>query len=166
MHRSDSNWSVRAFLSTLLVASAVACSKEKPKPPPGTPPPAGSDDQVAQGQQDAEFLGKELLDVLDRVMSYRSSHRGQLPKSLRQTGIDSLTGATVRRLSRQNDLPLVAVQFRATAGRAVVSCQGTSDLREEASLNSGEITVMCTVPGGGTGAFKVGKLPEPKKKKD
>ncbi|HXI21424.1 MAG TPA: hypothetical protein VNH46_10075, partial [Gemmatimonadales bacterium] len=46
---------------------------------------------IDPAQRDAEQLGAEVKDIVDRVMSYRSAHRGQLPPSLRRAGLDSIT---------------------------------------------------------------------------
>ena len=149
-------------LFALFAVAALACGKDEPPPPKGSPPPAGQDDPVAQARQDAEFLGKDLFVMMDQVMGYKSSHRGQLPRSLRQMGADSLTPATERRLSIAGALPQVTILYRRTQGRQVLSCQGTSDLIEEALLNSGEFTTRCVRPGGVAQPFKVGRRPPPK----
>jgi hypothetical protein len=143
----------------------AACSREKPAPLPGSPPAAAQEDPVVQGQQDAEFLGKDLFNVIDQVMSYKSSHRGRLPVSLRQVGVDSLSPATIRRYAVTAGAPAVTSVYRRVDGRQLLSCYGTSDALEEALLNTGEFTVTCAVASGGSGAFKVGKRIPPKKPK-
>lgn len=146
---------------TLLFTAAVlsfACSKKKPNPPQD-PSAAVADTPEEQAQLDAEILGKDLFDVVDLVMSYKSSHSGRLPKTLRQVGLDSLTPLGVRRLAIQRGHPLVTIIFRRPGERRVATCQGTSDILEEASLNSGLFTIQCTMRSGDEQPFHVGQLP-------
>ena len=49
-----------------------------------------------QAAVEAEMLGQEIFDLVDRTMAYQSSHSGRLPRRLRDVGIDSLTPATMR----------------------------------------------------------------------
>lgn len=140
----------------VLVIASLACRSEKPTPaPPGTPPPAGQRDTVTQAQQDARFLGKEVLNVLDQVLSYRTSHRGRMPKSLREVGLDTLTSATIRRLTPENDQPYITVRFRSTAGRQVRSCRGGRDALDESTLSGGAFTLDCVLIDGTTTSIHV-----------
>jgi hypothetical protein len=119
----------------------------KPKPP---------EDPV---QADAEELGHELFDAIDRIMSYRSAHQNQLPNSLRQAGIDSLASTTVRRYGRSGSTPTVTVAYRRPAGHPVTSCQGTSDVLEDASLHEGAFTITCILADRSSRSFSVGHPP-------
>ena len=114
-------------------------------------------------QAEAELLGRDLADIVDRVMAYRSAHQNRLPSSLRQAGIDSLAPQFVRRLGRQGSEPLVTVAFRRTDGRLVTGCSGTSAVLEDASLRGGAFEVSCTVAAGGVQTFTVPPLPPPPK---
>jgi hypothetical protein len=151
---------LRASIVAVLISTA-ACHKEKPLPK-GAPPPVGAKAEDIQAQEEAEFLGADLFEVIDRVVSYKTSHRGNVPRSLRQVGIDSLTGATARRLTIEDDKPTVTSAFRRTEGRKLQLCIGDSDNLEEAALNGGEFTVRC-LSAGRLEAIKVGK-PKPEKK--
>jgi len=152
----NSRWTRPALAG--LVGVMLACGGEK-----GSQgrPSAGSSEQA---QQEAEQLGREVADIVDRVMAYRSSHRGNLPVSYRQAGIDSLTPEFVRRLSRQGDVPVVTIAFRRTAGREVASCDGTNLVLEDKLLRAGAFDVSCRLAGGGTRIFTVPPPPPPKEK--
>ncbi len=149
------------FLFTAAVLS-LACSKQKPNPSED-PSAAVADSPEAQAQLDAEILGKDLFEVVDVVMSYRSSHSGHLPKTLRQVGLDSLTPVGIRRLAIQGSRPLVTIIFRRPGERRVATCQGTSELLEDASLNSGLFAIQCTMRSGDERTFHVGQLPAKQK---
>jgi hypothetical protein len=77
-------------------------------------------------------------------MDYRGSHRGRPASSFRQMGIDSLTGLTVRRLVNLDREPVITVAFRKTDTREITSCRGDSQILEEAAVNGGRFTLMCT----------------------
>jgi len=130
----------------LLLAGLVACGGAAEK-----------DARAAaeQAQLEAEELGREVADIVDRVMAYRSSHRGNLPASFRQAGIDSLTPAFVRRLARQGEDPLVIIAWRRSAGRELVSCQGTNLVLEDQQLRGGTFDVSCYLKAGGSRVFTV-----------
>jgi hypothetical protein len=97
---------------------------------------------------DATLLGTELKDVVDRVMSYRSSHQGKLPVSLRAAGIDSLAPQFIRRLERQGSSPLVTIAFRRLDGRSVSRCRGTNVVLEDITLR-GSFDLACDLTNGG-----------------
>jgi hypothetical protein len=109
-------------------------------------------------QADAETLGREVLDLVDRAVDYRGSHRGRPAASLRQLGIDSLTPTTARHLVNVNREPLVTVSFRKTDGREITSCRGDSHILEEASINAGRFTLMCTARSGAQRPVQVGGI--------
>jgi len=99
---------------------------------------------IPADQADAEALGGEVLELVDRAVDYRGSHRGRPATSLRQLGIDSLTPTTARYLVNVNREPLITVSFRKAEDHQVISCRGDSHILEESSLNAGRFTVMCT----------------------
>ncbi|HEY7634066.1 MAG TPA: hypothetical protein VH763_00855 [Gemmatimonadales bacterium] len=108
------------------------------------PAPADEESQLPPDQRDAEALGREIFELVDRAVDYRGSHRGRPATSLRQMGVDSLTPATARYLVSLEREPLVTVSYRKVSGREITSCRGDSHILEEASLNGGRFTVMCT----------------------
>ena len=71
---------------------------------------------VAVRPSDAQQLGTEMFELIDRIADYRSSHEGRPPKSLRQLGVDSLTPNTIRRLAVQGRTFTVTVAYRRPAG--------------------------------------------------
>lgn len=101
------------------------------------------------------MLGRELAEIVDRVMAYRSSHRGQLPTSLRQAGLDSLTPIFIRQYSRQGSAPLVTIRFRSLAHRPVTACRGTNMVLEDAMLHAGRFDVKCEMTAGGVQTFTI-----------
>ena len=106
--------------------------------------------------RDAEALGREVLELVDRAVDYRGSHRGRPAPSLRQLGIDSLTPTTARHLVNVNREPVVTVQFRKAEGREITSCRGDAHILEEASINAGRFTLMCTSRSGAQRPVQVG----------
>jgi hypothetical protein len=105
---------------------------------------------------DAETLGREVLELVDRAVDYRGSHRGRPAASLRQLGIDSLTPTTARQLINVNREPMVTVSFRKADGREITSCRGDSHILEESSINAGRYTLMCTSRSGAQRPIQVG----------
>lgn len=156
----NSPWSRRsgAVLAALLLFS-LACHSEKRKQ-------AAVKEEQATPDGSAQLLGRELSDIIDRVMAYRSAHRGQLPSSLRQAGIDSLTPVFSREYRRQGSDPLVTIRFRNTAGHPVAACQGTSAVLEDAMLHEGRFDVSCELTDGGTRDFTIVPPPPPPRKDD
>jgi hypothetical protein len=113
---------------------------------------------ISADQADAETLGREVLELVDRAVDYRGSHRGRPASSLRQLGIDSLTPTTARHLVNVNREPLVTVSFRKVDGRQITSCRGDSHILEEASINAGRFTLMCTSRSGAQRPIQVGGI--------
>ncbi|HET9726356.1 MAG TPA: hypothetical protein VFP28_05525, partial [Gemmatimonadales bacterium] len=73
----------------------------------------------------------------------------------RQMGIDSLTTTTVRRLVNIAREPVITVAFRKPDTHEITSCRGDSQILEEATLNAGQFTVMCTTTSGAQRPMKV-----------
>lgn len=139
----------------VLVLLVAACSE--PKPATGNaraaaPTPVAGD----ASEQEAQLLGREIFGIMDRVLAYRSSHFNNLPKDLPAAGIDSLTRATVRRLSISGTVPTVTVVFRSGEGHALKGCSGSSRVIEDSMLNGGAFDVQCTTAAGETHDFHVG----------
>ena len=143
--------SPRWFASLLVIAIAGGCGrKEEPKPP------VSEGVAVSGAPADAQQLGSEMFELIDRVADYRSSHEGRPPKSLRQLGVDSLTPNTIRRLAIQGRTFTVTVVYRRPEGRAVQNCSAGEDALEQAALNEGRFAVSCDTPSGPEG-FEVVK---------
>lgn len=139
-----------AALAALLAAGCGGREKT-PAAPSSTP------------DQSAQLLGRELADIVDRIMSYRSSHRNQLPPSLRIAGIDSLTPVFSREYRRQGSDPYVTIRFRNPAGHPVTACSGTSMVLEDAMLHAGRFELECELADGGTKTFAIAPPAPPKK---
>jgi hypothetical protein len=142
----------RIHLPSLLAIAclALACGGDE----------AGSAQQPRASLQptrsDAEILAREVLELVDRAVDYRGSHRGRPASSLRQLGVDSLTPLTARHLMSVSREPVVTVSFRKVDGREIVSCRGDSHIIEEASINAGRYTLMCTSRSGVQRPVQVG----------
>jgi hypothetical protein len=119
--------------------------------------PAVEESQLPPDQRDAEILGREIFELVDRAIDYRGSHRGRPATSLRQMGVDSLTPSTARYLVSLEREPLITVSYRKLSGREIASCRGDSHILEEASLNGGRFTVMCTNRSGVQRPIRVGQ---------
>jgi hypothetical protein len=119
--------------------------------------PAAAQARAQRPAGDADVLGREIFELVDRAIDYRGSHRGRPASSFRQMGIDSLTGATVRRLENLEREPVVTVAFRKTANHEITSCRGDSQILEESSLNGGRFTLMCTTASGAQRPVRVGE---------
>jgi len=100
-----------------------------------------------QAGQDAEGLSKELFELVDRVASYRSSHRGRSPRNLRDLGVDSLTPTTARWLLVRGGEPRVTVAYRHPDAGGIRSCSGGLSVLEELALE-GKIKLQCRTTDG------------------
>jgi hypothetical protein len=116
--------------------------------------------ELSPDQRDAQVLGREIFDLVDRAVDYRGSHRGRPPATLKQMGVESLTTTTVRRVVNVQREPVVTVRFRHPAGREIVSCWGESKILEDASVN-GRYTLMCTANSGAQRPMEVVTSGEP-----
>jgi hypothetical protein len=136
-------------LALMLLAGCAAkdSSRGRRAEPPANLPP---------DRRDAEALGREVFELVDRAIDYRGSHQGRPAGSFRQMGIDSLTPVTVRRLVNLAREPVVTVAFRRIASREIASCRGDSQILEESTLNGGRFTVMCTSVSGAQRPMQVG----------
>lgn len=123
--------------------------------------PADLGSNLPPDQRDANDLGAEVLDLVDRAVAYRSSHQGRPAPSLRQMGIESLTTTTVRRMVNFQREPVITVAYRRPEQREIVSCRGDSGILAEASLNGGRFTLMCTSGSGAQRPMEIGETPEP-----
>jgi hypothetical protein len=143
------------WLALALALAVVGCGADKG----ANPPPRAPSSELPADRLDAEGLGREVFELVDRAVDYRGSHRGRPAKSLRQMGIDSLTPTTARQLVNVGLEPVVTVQYRRVAGREITSCRGDSHVLEEASLNGGRFTLMCTTRSGAQRPMQVGTEP-------
>lgn len=137
-----------ATLGLLVLAGCSAKESSRPRP-------ADAEEQLPPDQRDAQALGRELFELVDRAVDYRGSHQGRPAGSWRQMGIDSLTPTTVRRLVNLAREPVITVAFRRPETREITSCRGDSQILEEATLNGGQFTVMCTTSSGAQRPMKV-----------
>jgi hypothetical protein len=115
---------------------------------------------MSPDQRDAQVLGREIFELVDRAVDYRGSHRGRPAASLRQMGVESLTATTVRRVVNVQREPVITVAFRQTRGREIISCRGDGQILEDASVN-GRYTLMCTASSGAQRPMEVVTSGEP-----
>jgi hypothetical protein len=115
---------------------------------------------LSPDQRDAQVLGREIFELIDRAIDYRGSHRGRPAATLKQMGVESLTTTTIRRMVNLQREPVITVRFRQTAGREIVSCRGDGQILEDASVN-GRYTLMCTASSGAQRPMEVVTSGEP-----
>lgn len=111
-------------------ANRAATSREEPR----------SSDPV---QAEAAELGRHIFDLADDVDSYQSSHRGRLPRSLRQLGQDSIVGPVVRRISTTGGGTITAA-FRRPQEHTLHWCSGNLRVLEDAALRGDAFEVTCS----------------------
>jgi hypothetical protein len=140
------------WLALALTCLMVACGDKEGERSAAQKPRS----ELPADQLDAETLGREVLELVDRAVDYRGSHRGRPASSLRQMGVDSLTPATARHLININREPVVTVKFRKADGRELTSCRGDGQILEEAAINAGRFTLMCTTRSGAQRPVQVG----------
>ena len=146
---------VRSTAGVVLALVMAGCGPKEA----ATSQRAESAPALPRDRQDAETLGREVFDLVDRAIDYRGSHRGRPASTFRQMGIDTLTPTTVRRLVNLEREPVVTVAFRRTATREITSCRGDSQILEEATLNAGGFTLMCTTSSGVQRPMRIGEFP-------
>ncbi len=139
---------MRPLILLVLAVGLAGCSGSKKKP--AGERASGQQQEPGSAQADADVLGREIFDLVDRAMSYKSAHRGRLPRSLKELGVDALTPITARTLVVSGSVPDVTVEFRAKPNHTLGSCHGTSSILEESSMGGGEFSVMCNLLAGGT----------------
>jgi len=139
-----------AVLALVLLAACGAKDAARPAADESRP-------TLPRDRQDAETLGREVFDLVDRAIDYRGSHRGRPASTFRQMGIDTLTATTVRRLVNLEREPVVTVAFRRTETREITSCRGDSQILVEASVNGGRFTLMCTARSGAQRPMQIGE---------
>ena len=115
-------------------------------------------DKLPPELRDAAYLGHEIFVLVDRAADYKGSHRGKPPRSLKQMGLDSLAGPVVRRITTVSDSSVIVVAYRQPRGRTVASCEANSRILEEAALNEGKFTLVCTTPSGAIAKYEVPSL--------
>ena len=145
-----------ATVAAIALAATACSSPEADRRSADAREPGGAE---ADAQRDAERLGRRVFQLLDQAASYRGSHRGRLPATVAQLGIDSLTPDMVQRLRARNDSSVAQVAFRRPGGHALAWCEASTEALEEASLNAGAFSVWCERAGGVTDSFTVGGAP-------
>jgi hypothetical protein len=146
-----------SWLPALLLAFALAGCGDQAG---GKSRIASARSDLTPDQRDAETLGREIFDLVDRAVDYRGSHMGRPAANLPQMGVESLTSTTVRRVVNVQREPVVTVAFRQRGGREILSCRGDSQILEDHSLN-GRFTIMCTANSGAQRPMEVGQSSEP-----
>jgi hypothetical protein len=139
------------WLALALTLAPGCAAEDRAKPEPRV-----READLPPDRRDAESLGREVFELVDRAMDYRGSHRGRPARSLRQMGIDSLTPTTARHLITVDREPIVTVQYRKADGREIMSCRGDSQILEEAAINGGRFTLMCTTRSGAQRPILIG----------
>lgn len=139
-----------ALVALAIAFGAAACGgKGKTAPDRATAAPADP------AQAEAEAMSRELVDVLDWVVAYKSAHQGRIPTSLRQAGLDSLSPEYVRRVGRDGRLPVVTIARRRAGGHYVSSCAASSQVLEDRVLRDGTYELPCAMVGGGSRTFVI-----------
>jgi hypothetical protein len=146
-----------AWLLTMVLACAAAKCGQAPDAKPRAVDP---ESLLPSDQRDAHTLGREVFELVDRAVAYRTSHRGRPAATITQMGIESLTPATVRRIVNVQREPVVTVAFRRPDGREIISCRGDSQILADASVSGGRFTLMCTTSSGVQRPMEVGQPPE------
>jgi len=142
------------LLALSLAVTAFGCGGGESAPPAGAA--SGVPTVTKQVTRDAQALGQEIFELTDRTMDYVGSHRGRLPTSLRELGIDSLTSTTARHLIIRDKIPVITVEYRRPDGHQLTACSGTHEVLEQ-SLIHGEFTLTCRWPSGAEDTLRVSR---------
>ena len=149
------SWLISWLPVVMLALMVTGCSDNA-----GSKSRASDRSPLSPDQRDAEVLGREIFDLVDRAVDYRGSHLGRPAANLPQMGVESLTNVTVRRVLNVQREPIITVAFRQPQGREIISCLGDSKILEDKSLN-GRFTIMCTASSGAQRPMEVGQSSEP-----
>jgi hypothetical protein len=141
-----------SWLVILLCFATVSCEHRGNS----RPRRATDGNNLPPDERDANVLGREIFELVDRAIDYRGSHRGRPAATLRQMGVESLTSNTIRRVVNVQREPVVTVTFRQAAGREILSCRGDSQILEQAAVH-GSFTIMCTSSSGAQRPMEVGE---------
>ncbi|HEX6643034.1 MAG TPA: hypothetical protein VF037_00035 [Gemmatimonadales bacterium] len=125
----------------LAALGAAGCGGDAGDDAPPVPP-------VSAAEADADRLGREVLRLLDQLAEYRGAHRGRLPATLRQLGVDSLTPEIARAFRRSGDSVVATVSFRRLDGHELEGCSGGLELLEAAVLADGRYPLTCRTTAG------------------
>jgi hypothetical protein len=136
----------------VLAALLLACGKGDPAAARAAPPRTAAD----SAEVDATVLGREIYHLLDLASDYRGSHRGRLPRSLRDLGTDSLTTDIARRVNASGPEFTAGAAFRDPAGHFWVACTGELKVLEDAVIGAGRYTLTCTSPSGDSHEVQAG----------
>ena len=131
---------------------SAACGHKKAPAPVDTRPRTAAD----SAETDATYLGKEVYHLLDLASDYRGSHRGRLPRSLRDLGTDSLTHDLARSIDASGSTFSAQAAFRNPAGHHWASCRGDLKVLEDAVLGTGRYTLQCASPTGDSAQVQAG----------
>jgi hypothetical protein len=142
-----------ARLVLLMLAGATGCAGSSSSSK--APKRVSVLDTLPPDRRDAALLGREVFRLADRAADYKGSHLGHPPTDLRQMGVESLAPLVVRRIRVVSDSSVVTVAFREPRGRTVASCEGTPQILEEATLNGGTFSVVCTTASGTVARYQV-----------
>ena len=143
---------LRAF-ALIAAAATLACGSDDQSRTDGS---SGAPVVTKRVSEDATALGQEIFELADRTMDYVGSHRGRLPGSLRDLGIDSLTTTTARHLTITDKIPVITVEYRRSDGHQLSACSGTHEILEQSILR-GEFTLTCRWPSGAEDTVNVSR---------
>ena len=128
----------------LLAGAVLACGKGDTATARAAAPHTAAD----SADVDATVLGREIYHLLDLASDYRGSHRGRLPRSLRDLGTDSLTRDIARSVNASGPQFTAGAAFRDTTGHFWVACTGELKVLEDAVIGAGRYTLTCVSPSG------------------
>ena len=143
---------MKRALVLAMAGLSVACGHKKAPATADTRPRSAADSAEA----DATYLGREVYHLLDLASDYRGSHRGRLPRGLRDLGTDSLTHDLARSIDAAAGGFSAQAAFRNPAGHRWASCRGDLKVLEDAVLGAGRYTLQCISPAGDSAQVQAG----------